>query len=272
MLAIESTGISDIGKKRKQNEDSLLVDDDLRLYIVADGMGGHLAGEVASKLVVETIGTCLAHSREQCDTGIDSGLSKEADKLLSAIKLANRAVHQAAQNDESCQGMGSTVAAVCFSDDTLIAANVGDSPVYLVRNGNIELLSVTHNVFAEYAAKNIGTATSLGSKFKHVLTRAVGVGETVHPDIREIQYADDDVLIISSDGLSDKVSAKEILDTVGSEAPAMACKLLVDLANARGGDDNISVIVLKIKADNRRKSGVRGRIASAFCFIKNLFV
>lgn len=271
MLAIESAGITDIGKKRKQNEDSLLVDDDLRLYIVADGMGGHLAGEVASKLVVEIIRNYLARSKEACGAGNHSGLSKDASELLSGIILANRGVYQAARNDGSCQGMGSTVAAVCFTDDTLIAANVGDSPVYLVRNGSIELLSVIHNVFAEHAAINLGTATSLGAEFKHVLTRAVGVGETVHPDICEIKFADDDVVIISSDGLSDKVSSKEILDMVSSETPTIACRALVDLANARGGDDNISVVVLKIKTDKRRKSGVPRVIASAFCFIKKIF-
>lgn len=274
MLAIESAGVTDVGKKRKNNEDALLLDNDLRLYIVADGMGGHLAGEVASKLVVETIRDYLARFKEGCaaeaQEDTDKGLSKEANRLLFGINLANRGVYNAGRNDESCHGMGSTVAAVYFTDDTLIAANVGDSPVYLVRKKNIELISVTHNVLAEQTLKNPDAAKLLGAEYKHMLTRAMGIEETVRPDICEMRYVDGDVIIISSDGLSDKVSSDEIFNVVKNETPETAGQTLVDLANMRGGDDNISVIVLKVKTDKQDKKGISGRVSNIFFSVKKL--
>jgi protein phosphatase len=272
MLAIESAGITDVGKKRKNNEDALFFDDDLRLYIVADGMGGHLAGEVASELVVETIRDYLIRFKAGRDAeeleDTDENLSIEANRLLSGIKLANQGVYQVARNNESYHGMGSTVSAVYFSDDTIVAANVGDSPVYLVRKGNIELLSVIHNVLAEQTAKNPDAAKMLGPEYKHMLTRAVGIEETVSADICEIPYVDSDVITISSDGLSDKVTSDEILNVVKSETPEIACRALVDLANMRGGDDNISVIILKVKTDRRDKNGILGLISNVFYSMK----
>ncbi len=141
MLVIESAGITDIGRKRKNNEDSLFLDNDLGLYIVADGMGGHLAGEVASKLVVDTVRDYMKRFKEDEDAekleDFDETLSKEADQLLSGIKLANQEVYQAAQSNESYRGMGSTLSVVYFTDNTFIVANAGDSPIYLVHDGSI---------------------------------------------------------------------------------------------------------------------------------------
>lgn len=276
MLAIESAGITDIGKKRKNNEDTLYLDDDLGLYIVADGMGGHLAGEVASKLVVETIRDYLTRFKERDDVeeleDTDANLSKEANRLISGVKLANRGVYQVAKNNESYHGMGSTVSAVYFTNDTVISANVGDSPVYLVQKGKIKLLSVIHNVLAEQTAKNPEAAKLLGAEFRHILTRAIGADETVSPDIYEIEFFDGDVITISSDGLSDKVSPDEILNIVKGETPEIACQTLVDLANMRGGDDNITVIVLKVKTDKPKKYGILGRVSRVFFSLKKLFV
>ena len=245
MVIIESAGITDIGRKRKNNEDCLFLDDDQRLYVVADGMGGHQAGEVASKLVVETIQNYMRRFREK-----EGG---EADRLLSSIHLANQAVFQASRNKNSCQGMGSTVSAVCFTDNTLIAANVGDSPIYLVRDKSIKLVSVIHNLLAESASGGLidpEGAKYLSSMLKHILTRAIGIEKTVKPDICEIRYFKDDILIISSDGLTDKVSPEEILNVVNKKRPDKACKTLVDLANKYGGDDNTTIIILKVKMNS----------------------
>ncbi len=242
MVIIESAGITDIGRKRKNNEDCLFLDDDQRLYVVADGMGGHQAGEVASKLVVETIQNYMSRFMEE--------KGREATPkawLLSSIHLANQAVFQASRNKNSCQGMGSTVSAVYFTDNTLIAANVGDSPIYLVRNRSIKLVSVIHNLLAEEIAIDPEGAKYLSSTLKHILTRAIGIEKTVKPDICEIPYFKDDILVISSDGLTDKVSPEEILHVVNKERPDKACSTLVDLANKYGGDDNITVIILNLK-------------------------
>ena len=251
MIVIESAGITDRGKKRQGNEDSLFLEDSLGLYVIADGMGGHLAGEVASRLVVETIGDYIKSCKENADNEnpiyCDETLSKEANRLLSGIYLSNKVVHEAARDNSSYRGMGSTVSVVYFTDGTLIAANVGDSPIYLIRDGQIKLLSVPHTVIAEQAALNPGNADKLGIEFRHVLTRAVGTDETVQADIFEIQCFKNDILVISSDGLSDKASPEEILTLVNSNGSDAACRRLVDLANERGGDDNVTAIVLKVQ-------------------------
>ena len=251
MIEIESAGITDRGKKRQANEDALFLEDTLGLYVVADGMGGHLAGEVASRLVVETIRDYIKSCKEDAvDENLiygDEILSKEANRLLSGIHLSNKVVHEAARGNSSYRGMGSTVAAVYFTDGTLIAANVGDSPIYLIRDGHVKLLSVPHTVLAEQSALNPENAEKLGMEFRHVLTRAMGTEESVKADIYEIICFKDDILVISSDGLSDKASPEEIKQLVDGNGSDAACRRLVDLANGRGGDDNITAIVLKIK-------------------------
>ncbi|MGD8961882.1 MAG: protein phosphatase 2C domain-containing protein, partial [Desulfobacterales bacterium] len=148
MIDIESSGISDIGRRRELNEDSFFYDDGMGLYIVADGMGGHNAGEVASKLVVDTIHDYLNQSPDQDPVQdpikADGKLSRDARRLLAGIHLSNHVVHQAALQNEDYKGMGSTVSAVYLTDRTFIVANVGDSLVYLIRDGDIKLLSVPH--------------------------------------------------------------------------------------------------------------------------------
>lgn len=251
MIIVESAGISDIGKKRDQNEDALFFDDAMGLYVVADGMGGHLAGEVASKLVVETMRDYIQHQNknEQPENPIDGdgNLSRKAKHLLSSIRLSNHLVHQASLKNESYRGMGSTVSAVYFTNNTFIVANVGDSPIYLIRNGRIKLLSVPHTVFAEQTARDPESAELLDSKFKHILTRAMGVDKSVQTHIQETPCYSNDILVISSDGLSDKASPEEILQVVEFNSSDKACQELVDLANERGGDDNVTAIVLKVK-------------------------
>ncbi len=251
MIVIESAGITDVGKKRKGNEDALFLDDALGLYVVADGMGGHRAGEIASQLVVKTISEYILQFKKNGDAGeninSDRTLSREANRLLSGIRLSNEVVHEASLDNDACRGMGSTVSAVYFTDGTLIAANVGDSPIYLIRDGKIKLLSVLHTVLAEQAAINPANAEKLGLEFRHVLTRAMGTEESVKADIYEIQCFKDDILVISSDGLSDKASPEEILMLVNLNGLDTACQRLVELANERGGDDNVTTIVLKVK-------------------------
>jgi protein phosphatase len=258
MVVIESAGITDRGKKREGNEDHLFLDDALGLYVVADGMGGHRAGEIASKLVVETISDYVRKSEVNhgsIETAAhDRTLSPEANRLLSGIQLSNRIVHRASLGNSAYRGMGSTVSAVYFTDNTFIAANVGDSPIYLIRDGKIKLLSVPHTVLAEQTALNPENAEKLGLEFRHVLTRAMGTEASVKADLYEIQCFTDDILVLSSDGLSDKAAPEEIMELVYQNGLHTACRRLVDLANARGGDDNVTTIVLKVKmVKNRHK-------------------
>ncbi len=251
MIVTESAGLTDTGNRRKDNEDALLVDDALGLYIVADGMGGHRAGEVASRLVVDAmrrhIESCRDGRAAADSSPVDTTLSLEANQVLAGILSSNRAVHTAANGSRECRGMGTTVAILKVGDRTLVAANVGDSSIFLVQKGLIERLSVAHTVLAEHEiADPLGTVR-LGAEFSHVLTRAVGVNTTVEAHICEVPCFAGDVFVISSDGLTDMVAPDEILATVSRHPPADACRRLVDLANDRGGTDNITVVVVAIK-------------------------
>ncbi len=264
MVVVESAGITDVGKRRKGNEDALYMDDATGLYLVSDGMGGHRAGEVASELVVETIRDFMAGSVDEnfvpaAGDG-NSSLSPTANRLLASIEKANRRVYEAARSKEAYRGMGATVSAAILTDKTLIAANVGDSPIYLIHDDDIELLSVTHNVVSEQSALNPAAAERLGEDVKYLLTRAMGIEETVAPDICELPFFRGDSVVISSDGLSDLVAPDEILAVTGSLPADRACRKLVDMANQRAGHDNITVIILNVKEVRRR--GPVGRLRS----------
>lgn len=259
MVVVESAGLTDVGMKRKGNEDSLFYDDDLKLFVVADGMGGHQAGEIASDLVVKTMKDYMVRfgEKEEVEELADSDktLSKDANRLISGINLSNQVVYQAALNKRAYRGMGATLSAVYFSDDTLIASNVGDSPIYLIRNKEIETLSVPHTVLAEQLALDHDNGTRFGKEYSHMLTRAMGVDETVKADLCELQCFKGDILVIASDGLSNRVAPEEIQEVVQAKRPSKACRVLVDMANQRGGDDNITVIVIKVKQVQHRQSG-----------------
>ena len=239
----------------------MFLDDELGLYLVADGMGGHRAGEVASNIVVETISDYIKKLSEDGDTQEfnipDETLSREANHLISAISLSNRIAYQVSSRNEAYRGMGATLSAVYFNKDIFVAANVGDSPIYLVHNGDIELISVPHTVIAELETANSEGSRRLGPEYYNMLTRAVGTDETVKPDICEIPYFKNDIIVICSDGLSGNVTPNEILDAVVNKSSEPACRYLLDLANERGGDDNISVIIIRIKRANSNTTGIK---------------
>ena len=275
MFVVESAGMTDVGRKRKNNEDALFVDDDQSIYVVSDGMGGHQAGEVASTMVVDTIRDYMARTAEMASPVEpevrDDTLSAEANRLVAGIRLANQGVHEAANSRQQLKGMGATVAAVMFTPETMIVANVGDSPVYLVHNGDIEQLSVTHNVITEQEAIDPDAVHKIGRQYRHMLTRAMGLKNTVETDVLEIPFFQGDKVVISSDGLSDKVSPEEILNVVQEHDPQAACRALVDMANARGGDDNITVIALDVVSVTRRRRGIAGLAARLLSPISKLF-
>lgn len=262
MVDIEAAGITDIGMKRKGNEDALFLDESRNLYVVADGMGGHQAGEVASALVVETIRDYMGRFHEGVEVeeldDQDETLSREANRLLASIRLANQAVHDVSRGNEAYHGMGSTVSAVLFTKDSLIAANVGDSPIFLIHGDTIERISVTHNVITEQMAIDPEAARTIGAQYRHMLTRAMGIEETVQPDIFETPFFKGDMLVICSDGLTDNVEPGEILEVVQNEDLDKACRKLVDMSNRRRGHDNITVIALRVKSVRDGKGGILG--------------
>ncbi len=250
MIIAASAGQTDVGKKRKGNEDSFLIDEALGLFVVADGMGGRKAGEVASRLVVDTLQKTLHKLATAVNpaqmVGFDRNLSTEANQLVYSIRRANLKTFDYAQNDEKCQGMGSTVSAVFFRDDQVVVSNVGDSPIFRVRAGTAETVSTIHTVMAEQESIAPEGGLKLGQQYLHMITRAMGISETVNPDTRELDCQTGDIFVICSDGLSDKAFPEEIAEIVQQETPKAACTALIKMANERGGDDNITVVVIRV--------------------------
>ncbi len=254
MNQLESAGLTDIGRKRKMNQDAFLVNDSAGLYIVADGIGGHRAGEVASRMAVQTIDKVFSGKRsEKRNKKEDVRLSTEAERLSNAINAANEKIYTSSCENSAFTGMGTTVSAIYFHQDNvlgnmLIGANVGDSPIYLVREKKIERLSVPHTMVREIG----GVDSTGGDGLKHILSRAVGIETSVAADVFEMQCYFGDIIIIGSDGLSNKLENEELKDIVIQQAPQKACETLVNLANQRGGDDNITVIVVKVVSTKDR--------------------
>ncbi|SCY86789.1 protein phosphatase [Desulfoluna spongiiphila] len=243
-MRVEHAALTDVGCKRSRNEDAFFVSDALKLYVVSDGMGGHRAGDVASRLVVEGMQEHI-HRATYRESGLGSpspsGLSPAASCLVDAIGHANRKVWDAARSEAACDGMGATVSAVWICGGTFVSANVGDSPVYCVHGQTIEMVSVPHTLSA-------GSPGDEGAGHTHVLTRAVGVNEQVVADVCESQCYPGDRFVLCSDGLSNRVSEEEILDAVRRFSAGDASRFLVDLAKDRGGDDNITVVVVTVGA------------------------
>lgn len=258
MAIIDSYGLTDTGKKRKHNEDNFLINDDLQLYIVADGVGGHRAGEVASKVIVNTIDDQIKKIEKEIKRSNKSKTKDKAlssltdlllcDYLLSSINLSNKKIYNMSQKTPAFRGMGTTVSAVYFNELSFVAANVGDSPIYLIHDNNIDLISVTHTVKAEHAKMYPDDSKELDAQFDHMLSRGIGIEEKVKADICQLKFFKNDIIVIASDGLSDKVSQKEILNIVNRYKPNIACEKLVFLSNKYGGEDNITVIILHIKS------------------------
>ena len=252
MASIQSAGKTDVGRKRKGNEDSFFLDDELAVYVVADGMGGHAAGEVASRIVVDTMRDFLRQFAADPAAAAqlpvsDASLSKASNLLLNAVHLANQAGYQKARKKISYQGMGSTVSAVLVAGGRLTAVNVGDSPIYLVRGDAIETVSTPHTMLGEYREMAPDQSKNVGEHLRHVLTRAMGLQERVEPAVMEADLSGGEIVVLCSDGLSDKVSPEEILEVVSYERPERAGTSLIGMANDRGGDDNITVIVVRVE-------------------------
>ena len=251
-MAIESlySAKSDTGRKRPHNEDSFLVDAELGLYVVCDGMGGGNAGEVASRMAIDTI---LAHFKRPAGVEApdpdDPNLSAATNQLAKAVQAANAAVHKASWDNPKCAGMGTTVVAARLSDNYLSVAHVGDSRLYLYRNGGMQLLTSDHSWVAEQVAQGYMTEEEAEqSPKRNIVTRALGVESTVEIDLAEIPVFDGDQLLLCSDGLTRGVRPPDILGVLAQDGDLAAkADRLVDLANQAGGDDNITVLLISIR-------------------------
>jgi protein phosphatase len=240
-LGLLAGGKTDRGLSRKKNEDNFCVEEGLGLFAVADGMGGHAGGEVASTMAEGVLRDFIRKS------GAGRGGSPQAPEMLaSAVKFSGRAVYEAQEKNHSLRGMGTTMAAVLFDGGYMSVAHVGDSRVYLIRDGSITRLTEDHSLVSEQVSEGlISREEAERSETRNILTRALGQDPDVEVDFREFTVAHGDRVLLCTDGLTTMVSEDVILSTVNShEDPQRACGLLVDRANESGGKDNVTAVLV----------------------------
>ena len=250
-MMMEFGGRSDAGRVRVNNEDNFGAAPEINLFVLSDGMGGLASGEVASRMVVETI---LAHCREaQRNPSLPligdaiQGVSSTSARLASAIQLANQLIHLEVQRDDQKQKMGATVAAVQCVDDRMSIAHVGDSRIYRLRADRLEQLTQDHSFVAEQMRDGKMTSEQVSqSAFNNVLTRALGVEPLVEVELAEERLLDDDTILECSDGLTRELSDAQIAGILSdAEEPQKAADNLVAFANQAGGGDNITAVVVR---------------------------
>ena len=248
---LKYAGLTDAGRVRDHNEDHIYWDDGLGLAIVADGMGGYNAGEVASEIAVTTVAAWVReHLADALAEAEDpfTGLAATTTLLEAAIQHANATIHHAAQTQPQCAGMGTTIVAVLFHEDRVSIAHVGDSRLYRVRAGLLEQVTTDHSLLAELVARGFYTPEEARlSMNKNLVTKALGVEETVEVSLAEEPVLAGDVLLLCSDGLSDMVEDADIgltISNFGANLHAVA-EQLVQRANQNGGRDNISAVLVQ---------------------------
>lgn len=252
-MGILAGGGSDIGRKRKLNEDSYGVFDDLGLYVVADGMGGHAAGEVASAMTVEILHDFIKSTADTDEVTWpferDPDLPHAANRLLGGIRLANQAILKRSQESAEQRGMGTTVVAALSDADHLYIAHVGDSRAYVFSGGSLKRLTTDHSYVEEMvAAGHLTPDQARVHPLRNIVTRALGTKEDVKIDLSRQTLVPGDVYLLCSDGLTGMLKNGELEGVVNEyfDVPSRCVERLIQEANLKGGDDNITAIVLKV--------------------------
>lgn len=239
-MRIEGAAVSDRGKVRNTNEDSFIADSETAIFLVADGMGGHAAGEIAGRMAARTTAETLSRHGTHLEP---------KERLLAAVKQANTCVYEAQKLEPAYRGMGSTLTALTFSGGLYYLAHVGDSRAYLLRGGMIRQLSRDHsNVWLLYESGEITKEEIAGHPYKNLISRCIGAGPEVEADFACGAALLDDVYLLCSDGLTDILAdgvIRQIL-TESGRYPKKACERLVNAANAGGGPDNITAVVVSL--------------------------
>lgn len=248
-IRLLAAGKTDAGRVRSHNEDRVLVAADLGLFLVADGMGGHATGQVASATAAASMRNffeAMAGEPVAADAPEDAALAPAALRLVHAIRKANRDIFEISSRHPEHRGMGSTVVALHVEGRTATLAHVGDSRCYRIRDGAIAQLTRDHSLLGEALQhKPDLTAAELAALPKNVITRALGSRATVKVDAQQVQLEVGDLLLLCSDGLHGMLDDDTIADAAGlSEDLVESCSLLVDLANDAGGTDNVSVVLV----------------------------
>jgi serine/threonine protein phosphatase PrpC len=252
-MRIRYAAKTDQGLKRNHNEDYFCLIEDEQLFLVADGMGGHACGEVASKMAADVIREFFARTRDEDVTWpykMDHALSVLENRLSVGIRLANKKIHESASKDVRLNGMGTTIVIGQISDEHFYVAHVGDSRCYRIRQGQVKQITRDHSLLEDYKEARPGMSAEEQRKFPHknVITRALGMRDTVQVDITSEQIEDGDIFLLCSDGLSGMVADPAFAEhlKVGCDLDAAVGKL-VAAANAAGGTDNITVLVLECR-------------------------
>lgn len=252
-MRIRGWGLSDVGRRRAHNEDRFICNDRLALYAVADGMGGHLGGERASRMAIEIVEAKLASAFETTrQTGAPPAPAVTADEALrAAIAEADRRIYELSSTDPEVAGMGTTLTALFFRDRRAYLGHVGDSRAYLFRDGHARQLTEDHSWIQEQVRAGLLTPNEAKeSRFRNIITRSVGFEPLVTPDLQELHPQAGDCFLLCSDGLSNYVPVEEIGQVLTTDFYRDAPRSLIALANERGGDDNVTCICVHVANDS----------------------
>lgn len=241
-------GQTDTGQARNHNEDAISWDFERGFALLADGMGGHNAGDVASRMCLDKLNALLASALDKSLDNLrpNKGVSKHATLMRRLIGKANKAVYESSLDNKEREGMGTTLVTVLFYDDKVVIAHLGDSRVYRLRNNKLEQMTVDHSLVQELLEKGvISEEETEDNPYSHVITQAVGIRPRVIAEINEYDVVPGDVFLLCSDGLTDMVNDEEIKETLLAADGhwERAVQHMIDLANEHGGHDNISVIL-----------------------------
>lgn len=249
---VRFAGKTDVGRQRQHNEDNLLIPDEVPVAVVSDGMGGHACGEVASEITVKVIGD---YYKKTADEGPRTWpfrlpiVELEKNRMITAIKLANSVIFETAAAEAEKKGMGCTVEAMYFAQGRFYVGHVGDSRVYRIRNGTLQLITEDHSLLNDWRRmKEMSGEEIRNFPHRNVVVRALGLGEHVAVDVYVEEYQIGDIYLMCSDGLNDMLEDDEILELVETKKKRLdgACKALVDAANEAGGKDNITVLLAHV--------------------------
>jgi protein phosphatase len=246
ILTLDFAAVTDIGCRRSNNEDSYGYDAEQHIYAVCDGMGGSAAGEIASGMAVRTLIGCFGSMAPGLPAS-EQAVPVE-NRLLSSIVEANRVVRAAAAENPEYDRMGTTLVCACLDGDRIVVGNVGDSRAYLLRRGSCLQITQDHSLVDEQIRSgNMTPEMAAASSLQSVITRAIGVTETVEPDLFAARLQPDDMLLLASDGLTRYAQPQDIAFAASNQADLTAiCHGLIDHAKQRGGADNITCILLRV--------------------------
>ncbi|HEY4183542.1 MAG TPA: Stp1/IreP family PP2C-type Ser/Thr phosphatase [Polyangia bacterium] len=250
-MRIRGWGATDVGRRRDHNEDRFLCNDRLGLYAVADGMGGHLGGERASRMATEIIEASLMATLSTREAGTSDATPLAAeDALRAAIVEADRRIYETSAMDPAVAGMGTTLTALLFFDRRAYLGHVGDSRAYLYRDGRIRQLTDDHSWIQDQVRAGLLSPTEAReSRYRNIITRSVGFEPTVSPDLQDLHPQAGDCFVLCSDGLSNDINVEEIGQVLTTDFYRDAPRALIAMANERGGDDNITCVCVHVAND-----------------------